>query len=56
MTEQRTGGMTVVAVLNMVCGALFCLVGTLMFFGGRFIPFANAEGSGPPGGFIQFVG
>jgi len=54
MIEHRTGGMTAVAVLNMVCGALFTLVGALMFFGGRFIPFANK--GGPAGGFVQFVG
>ena len=56
MEHLRTGGMTLVGVLNLVLGALFGLIGALMIFGGGFMPFANGEASGPPGGFIQFVG
>ncbi len=57
MDLQRTNGMKTIGVINIIVGAMFCLIGLLMaIVGGGFMPVSEANAAGTPGVFVMLIG
>jgi hypothetical protein len=57
MDLQRTNGMKTIGVINIIVGAMFCLIGLLMaIVGGGFMPTSEASAAGTSGVFVMLIG
>ncbi len=57
MYLQRSNGMKTIGVINIIVGAMFCLIGLLMaIVGGGFMPVSDANAAGTPGIFVLLIG